>query len=99
MLVLNAAKELGKLMTTSVKKAEARVGGFTSGGPSSARRGGAGGVTLSDINNNLRLLVDALRRLVELGSLAVGVRLTIETYANLSRRVSVLALGLRVLKK
>jgi hypothetical protein len=69
--VLDAAKELDKLMTASGKKAEARVGGFSSGISSSVRRAVAGGASLNDINNNLRLLVDGVRRLAEVVSVAV----------------------------
>ena len=72
MAVLDVAKELDKLMTASKKKAEARIGGFASGA-SPAARAVVGGVTLNDVNNNLRLIVDALRRLAEVGALAVSV--------------------------
>lgn len=66
--VLDEAQTLGKLMTTAHKKAAASVGGFA--GASSAARGH--GATLDDINNNLRLLVDAVRRLAEVGGAAVS---------------------------
>jgi hypothetical protein len=77
MAVLNAAKELDEPMTTSGKKAEARIGGFVSGASSSARRAVTESVTLNDINNGLRLLVDAVRRLAEAGFLTVSVHFTL----------------------
>jgi hypothetical protein len=77
---LNAAKELDKLMTASGKKAEARVGGFSSGVSPSVRRAVAGDATLNDINNNLRLLVDSVRRLAETVSVAVSALFAHETY-------------------
>ena len=46
------------------------AGDFVPASPSS-HPSAAGGATLNDINNNLRLLVDAVRRLVEVGSFAV----------------------------
>jgi hypothetical protein len=75
--VLDAAKELDKLMTASGRKAEARIGGFASG---IARRAVVEGATLNDVNNNLPLLVDDVRRLAKVGSLAVSVRYTCKAH-------------------
>ena len=63
-------------MTASGKKAEARVSGFSSGASPSVRRAVAGNAVLHDINNNLRLLIDAVRRFAEVGSVAVSVLFT-----------------------
>ncbi len=68
--VLDEAKALDKLMTAAPKKAAASAGGFSVSSPAS-RAPVAGGATLDDINNNLRLLVDAVRRLAEVGGAAV----------------------------
>jgi hypothetical protein len=85
-LVLKAAKEVDKLMKIAgkiagkiaSKTAESRAGGFAAS-PAS-RKAGAWGASLNDINNNLRLFMDAVRRLVEVGSVAVCMFLACETY-------------------
>ena len=67
-------------MTTSGKKAEARVGGFSSGASPSVHGAVAGGATLNDINNNLRLLVHAVRRLAKVVSVTVSALFALETH-------------------
>lgn len=79
--VLAAAKELDKLMKSATKKAEARVGGFASASLSSRRVAAGHGANLTEINDNLRLLVDAVRRLVEANSLAVRIPFFYEMHA------------------
>jgi hypothetical protein len=62
--VLRQAKHLDSLMKLAPRRAAALAGGFA-GGPPSVRKQTA---TLDDINNNLRLLVDAVRALAELAN-------------------------------
>jgi len=70
--VLNEAKVLDKLMTKANKKAVASVRSFA-GASRISRRHTA---TLDDINNNLRLLLHATRRLTEINSIAVSLSLS-----------------------
>jgi hypothetical protein len=63
--VIDAAKELSFMMSSACD-----AGDFVPAPPSS-HPSAAGGATLNDVNNSLRLLVDAVRRLVEVGSFAV----------------------------
>jgi hypothetical protein len=84
-------------MTASGKKAEARVGGFSSGASPSVRGAVAGGATLNDINNNLRLLVHAVRRLAKAVSVTVSALFALRRMANVSSPASPSAPGLRVL--
>jgi hypothetical protein len=61
-VVLREAKALDKLMTSAQKKAVASAGGFAGASPATRRHT----ATLDDINNNLRLVVDVLRRQTEI---------------------------------
>ena len=79
--VLVAAKELNKLMTNAPKKAEAGAGGFPAASPSTRRAAAGGTTTLNDINNNIRLLVDAVRRGVEVSAVSVRTLFVYETHA------------------
>jgi hypothetical protein len=65
--VLRQAKDLDRLMMLTPKRAAALAGGVA-GVSRPAHRQPA---TLDDVNNNLRLLVDAVRRLAEATAIAV----------------------------
>ena len=79
-------------MTSATKKAKkALPAGFASGpsvAPATARGGDA-------LNDNVRLLVDAVRRLVEVQAQAVRMLVTCETYANCYSMALTLGPGLR----
>lgn len=62
-------------MTTAQRKAEAHVGGFASASRSTRWATAGRGLTLTEVNNDLLLLVDALRYVVEVASARVITKL------------------------
>jgi hypothetical protein len=67
------------MMSSTEKRTARDVGDFVPASPS-PHPSAAGGATLNDVNNNLRLLVDAVRRLVEVGCVAVRTTFACETH-------------------